>query len=102
MLSLIAFRALLVALPFGIYFAWREVARRRGQPMGVTPWTWLLAAGLVLAGLSLMGTVLFEEDNRGSTYVPAQAEPGGRVRPGGFDDSRARPTPNETAPNTAP
>lgn len=101
MLALIASRLLLIALPFAIYFVWREAARRRGREMGATPWTWLGAAGLVLLGLSLMATVLFREDTRGKTYVPAQAEPGGHVRPSEFGPA-TQPAPGEAAPNTAP
>lgn len=101
MLLLLASRLLLIALPFGVYFVWRAVARRHGHEMGATPWTWLGTAGLLLFGLSLMATVLFREDTRGKTYVPAQAEPGGHVRPGGFE-AGTMPNPSPTAPNTAP
>jgi hypothetical protein len=100
-LLLIASRVLLIALPFGVYFLWRAVARRHGHEMGATPWTWLGAAGLLLFSLSLMATVLFREDTRGRTYIPAQAEPGGRVRPSEFAP-RTLPNPSPTAPNTAP
>ena len=101
MLWLFASRVLLIALPFLVYFVWREVARRHGREMGATPWTWLGAAGLLLLGLSLMATVFFREDTRGKTYVPAQAEPGGRVRPSEFGPG-GQPPPNASAPNTAP
>jgi hypothetical protein len=95
-------RALLVALPFAVYFGWRELARRRGREIGATPWAWLFAAGMVLVGLSLMATVVFHGDNRGHTYVPAEAQPGGAVRPSRFDPERPIPLPADTAPNTAP
>jgi hypothetical protein len=101
-LALFITRALLVALPFAVYFGWRQFALRTGRPMGATPWAWLTAIGLVLVGLSLMATVIFREDNRGYTYVPAQAQPGGQVRPSDFDPTRPRPAPAPTAPNTAP
>lgn len=101
MLRVLLSRALLVALPFVIYFVWREYARRTGRPMGVTPWSWLTAAGLVLVGLSLMATVLFREDTRGKTYIPAEAQSDGAVRPSEFE-ARPRPQVAPNAPNTAP
>lgn len=84
MLRLLLSRALLIALPFAVYWLWRQWALRSGREMGATPWGWLAGAGLLLAGLSLMATVAFEGDNRGRTYVPAEAHPGGAVTPGGF------------------
>jgi hypothetical protein len=95
-------RALLMALPFAIYYLWREVARRTGREVGSTPWGWLTAAGAFFVGLSLMATVAFRNDNRGDIYVPAEAHPGGSVSPGSFDAARHPPPPAETAPNTAP
>nr|QQZ52122.1 hypothetical protein JKL49_23895 [Phenylobacterium glaciei] len=50
LLEVIATRALLMALPFGLWFLWREIARRTGREMGSTPWAWLFAAGAVLLG----------------------------------------------------
>ncbi|HTI67547.1 MAG TPA: hypothetical protein VL460_08410 [Caulobacteraceae bacterium] len=102
MLRLLLSRVLLVALPFGVYFLWREAARRSGREMGATPWGWLVGAGLALAGLSLMATVAFHHDNRGEGYVPAEAHPGGAVTPGSFDPSRRPPPASEASPNTAP
>jgi hypothetical protein len=102
MLRLLLSRALLVALPFAVYFIWREVARRSGRPMGATPWGWLVGTGLLLAGLSLMASVAFHHDNRGEGYVPAEAHPGGEVTPGGFDPARRPPPYSNTSPNTAP
>jgi hypothetical protein len=101
-LRLLLPRALLVALPFAIYFIWREAARRSGREMGATPWGWLAGAGAVLAGLSLMASVAFHHDNRGEAYVPAEAHPGGAVTPGGFDPAGVQPRPADTAPNTSP
>lgn len=101
MLGVFLSRALLVALPFAVYFGWRELARRKGQEIGATPWAWLVAAGLVLVGVSLMATVIFRADTRGQTYVPAEAQPGGVVRPSRFDPRRPIPQPADTAPNTA-
>ena len=84
MLSLIVSRLLLAATPFVVYWAWREIARRTGRPMGSTPWGWLIAAAGVLVALSLIATGLMREDTRQKIYVPAEAGPDGRIRPGGF------------------
>ncbi len=80
-------RALLVALPFLVWFAWRAWALRTGRAMGSTPWPWLAAAGLALMGISLMATTVFHGDNRAAIYVPAQTRPDGRVVPGRFEDA---------------
>lgn len=85
LLSQLAWRVLLVATPFVVWFIWREVARRSGRPMGQAPWTWLTAIAGVLLGLSLMATVVFHDDNRGDTYVPAEVTTDGRVAPGHFE-----------------
>ncbi len=90
MLRLILERGLLLALPFVAWFAWREVARRTGRPMGSTPWPWLFAAGVVLVALSLMASALFHADNRRTTYVPAATRPDGRVSPGHFETPHDR------------
>jgi type VI protein secretion system component VasK len=82
---MILFRIFLIAVPFIIWFIWREVARRTGRPMGATPWAWLAAAGAVLFGLSLMATSLFQTDNRQSRYVPAEVRPDGSIAPGHFE-----------------
>ena len=102
MLGLVISRALLIALPFAVYFGWRELARRRGREIGATPWAWLFAAAMVLLGLSLMVTVVFRADTRGQAYVPAEARPDGSVRASRFDPQRRIPPPADTAPNTAP
>jgi hypothetical protein len=95
-------RVLLVALPFAVYFLWREWARRSGREMGATPWAWLAGAGAVLVGLSLMATVVFHQDNRREGYVPAEAHPGGKVTPGEFDPARRPPPASDVSPNTVP
>jgi hypothetical protein len=102
MFPLVLSRALLVSLPFAVYFVWAEWARRAGREMGATPWAWLAGAGAVLLGLSLMITVAFHGDNRRAGYVPAQAHPGGKVTPGGFDPNRRPPPASEASPNTRP
>lgn len=90
LLRLLAFRSVLIALPFAIWFAWRWWARRTGREMGSTPWSWLFAAGAALFGLSLIATVVLHKDNRGETYVPGEAQANGQVSQGHFED-RAKP-----------
>jgi len=85
LLRILISRAALVALPFLLWFAWREVARRTGREMGSTPWAWLAAAGGMLVGLSLMATAVFHTDNRGQRYVPAEVNADGRIAPGHFE-----------------
>ena len=83
MLSLIAIRLLLIALPFLLWLGWMEFAKRRGKPMGSTPWAWLLAAGLLLAALSLIAGAFFvPRVDPDATYVPVQVSPSGEVVPG--------------------
>jgi hypothetical protein len=76
-------RLAIFALPFVVYFIWREAARRSGRPMGSTPWPWLVAAGAVLAAASLIGTVVLRPADTG-TYVPAEVRADGSVAPGRF------------------
>jgi len=85
LLEVIATRAALMALPFGLWFLWREIARRTGREMGSTPWAWLFAAGALLLGVSLMATAVFHGDNRGEVYVPAEAASDGSVTPGHYE-----------------
>jgi drug/metabolite transporter (DMT)-like permease len=85
MIGIVLFRILLAALPFAVYFLWRRLAMRSGRPMGSTPWAWLICAGAVLAGLSLMLSVAFHADNRAERYVPAEPDVSGAVRPGHFE-----------------
>lgn len=92
MLEVFALRALLLALPFAAWFAWRAWAVRNGREMGATPWAWLLAAGLVLVGASLMATAFTHRDNRGQVYVPGEVQADGSVTPGHFERRKdARP-----------
>lgn len=81
----LAWRALLAATPFAVWFLWRGIAIRTGRPMGSTPWPWLTAVGAVLLGLSLMAGAVLHGDNRGETYVPGQVTADGRVSPGHFE-----------------
>jgi TRAP-type C4-dicarboxylate transport system permease small subunit len=81
-------RLILFLVPFAAWFAWSWVARRSGRPIGATPWTWLAAAGALLAAASLMATALLQSDNRAGTYVPAETSPDGSVTPGHFESRR--------------
>lgn len=78
-------RALLVVLPFAVWFLWAWWARRTGRPMGSTPYPWLFAAGAALVGLSLVATVVFHPDNRHERYVPGEVTASGAVTPGHFE-----------------
>ncbi len=84
LLRVFAIRLAIFALPFVVYFVWREAARRSGRPMGSTPWPWLVALGAVLAAASLIGTVVLRPGPENGTYVPAQVRPDGSVAPGRF------------------
>jgi len=88
LLRIVLTRALLMAVPFVVWFAWRAWARRSGREMGATPWAWLLGAGAILVGLSLMATVVFHKDNRGERYVPAEALPDGQVTGSRFEPAK--------------
>ena len=90
MLSLVLFRGLLLALPFAVWFVWRWWAMRTGREMGSTPWPWLLGAGAVLVGLSLMATAVFHRDTRGKVYVPGEVTADGRVTEGRFEEQTSK------------
>jgi hypothetical protein len=85
LLRVLGFRALLIALPFAVWFVWAWWARRTGRPMGSTPYAWLFAAGAFLIGLSLVATVVFHPDNRHDRYVPGEVTPSGAVTKGHFE-----------------
>lgn len=88
---IVLIRLLLVVLPFAIWFLWRAWARRSGREMGSTPYAWLFAAGAVLVGLSLIGTVVFHPDNRRERYVPGEVKADGSVSRGYFEPAPASP-----------
>ncbi len=88
LLRILLTRALLVAVPFAVWFVWRAWARRSGHPMGSTPWPWLFAAGAALAGLSFIAMAVFHPDNRSDRYVPGEMTPSGAVTPGHFEPSK--------------
>jgi hypothetical protein len=88
LLRIVLTRAALMALPFVIWFVWRAWAQRSGREMGATPWGWLVGAGAILVGLSLMATVVVHKDNRGERYVPAEALPDGQVTGSRFEPAK--------------
>jgi len=81
----LATRAALFAVPFLVWGLWWAWSRRTGRPMGSTPYAWLFAAGAVLVGLSLIGTVALHPDNRDERYVPGEVTASGAVTPGRFE-----------------
>ncbi len=90
LLRVLLIRGSLVLAPFAVWFLWRAWARRSGREMGSTPYAWLVAAGAVLVGLSLVGTAIFHTDNRGEHYVPGEVTPDGAVTQGHFENPKAR------------
>ncbi|HEY5105159.1 MAG TPA: DUF6111 family protein [Caulobacteraceae bacterium] len=91
MLRVLAIRLALFALPFAVYFVWRALAVRSGREMGSTPWPWLVAAGALLAALSLIASVVFHRGRDTGVYVPAQVRADGTVTPGHFIAPSQRP-----------
>ena len=85
LLRLLILRGVLIAIPFGIWFAWRWWAQRNDREIGATPWAWLFAAGALLFGLSFIATTAFRTDNRDMVYVPGEVGPDGRVTPGHYE-----------------
>ena len=94
LLRVFLIRGILVLVPFAIWFLWRAWARRSGREMGSTPYGWLVAAGAVLVGLSLIATVVFHTDNRRERYVPGEVTPSGAVTKGYFEKA----TPSSASP----
>ncbi len=76
-------------LPTAVYLAWALWARRRraaeGPELQDVPWTWLLAAGLVLAFLVTGAVFMSGGAGTGRTYVPAYVDEEGRTVPGRFE-----------------
>jgi hypothetical protein len=91
--EIIFWRLLLIAAPFAVWFVWGAWARYTHRPMGSTPWAWLVAAGLVLVGLSLVATAIFHTDTRHAVYVPGQVRPDNSVSKGYFETDPAAPKP---------
>jgi nicotinamide riboside transporter PnuC len=90
LLRIVLTRLLLIAAPFVVWFVWRAWARRTGRAMGATPYAWLFAAGAVLVGLSLIGTVVFHSDTRHERYVPGEVTASGEVTQGRFEKAPAQ------------
>ncbi len=91
MIRVILVRLALFALPFLIWFVWREAARRTGRAMGSTPWSWLVAAGALLTALSLVTGVFLGPHARNLAYAPGNVAADGSVTPGRFVPKAARP-----------
>ncbi len=83
-------RLLLFAIPFAAYFIWREMRRRSGKAVGNVPWLWLIAAGMMVAAISLIGAAAFHTGGTGQ-YVPAQARSDGSVTPGRYEEHGRAP-----------
>jgi hypothetical protein len=78
-----------LVLPTVLYVAWSGSLGRVGQPgqeaeWRALPWTWLVALGVILAGLVIIAVVQIG-GTRGGTYVPPHVEHGvvvpGHVEP---------------------
>jgi len=85
LLRLLILRGVLIAIPFGVWFAWCWWAKRNGRVPGATPWAWLFAAGAILFGLSFIATTAFRTDNRDMVYVPGEVSADGRVTEGHYE-----------------
>jgi hypothetical protein len=81
-------------LPTLVYFAYAWIQRRRGIPMAMqaaeVPWSWLVAAGVVLVAASLLAFFLLEQGTGTGTYHPARIIDG-RIEPGYFDSDVKQP-----------
>jgi hypothetical protein len=81
-------------LPTLLYFAYAWVQRRRGIAMAIqtaeVPWSWLVAAGVVLLAASLLAGFLLEQGTGTGIYHPARIIDG-RIEPGYFDSDVKQP-----------
>ncbi len=74
-------------LPTVLYLIWALAIRDSGSGRKLAtiiregPWFWLITAGMLLAGASLVATALTGGGNAGGTYVAPRLEDG-RVIPG--------------------
>ncbi len=79
-----------LALPTALYVIYMALARRRGGVAGAAaatmemPWSWLIAAGGILAVVTFAALYVFEDGGRGQ-YHPAEVIDG-ELKPGYFDD----------------
>jgi hypothetical protein len=91
LLRIFLIRGSLVLVPFAAWFLWRAWARRTGREMGSTPYAWLVAAGALLFGLSLIAMAVFHPDNRREAYVPGEVTASGAVTKGHFEKAPSSP-----------
>ncbi len=80
-----------IFLPTALWLLWLAWGRRRSRISGrsvpdwqAVPWSWLLAAGLVLAMLIAVGGTMISGYGTGR-YHPASVDEHGHVIPGRFD-----------------
>lgn len=74
MLRFAVVRLLVALIPFVAWFAWAYIAKKRGKPMGYTPWAWLVAAGLALSTLTLLGAGVISPDNTDAVYKAVESQ----------------------------
>ena len=71
-----------------LWLAWRQKRAGAGAPASPdwrgVPWSWLLAAGLVLAMLTAIGGTMVSGYSTGG-YHPAAIDPQGHIIPGRID-----------------
>ena len=87
MLRLTLIRLAIFAMPFAIWWLWRDGLRRTGRQPPPWPWGWLVAGGAVLAALTLLIGGALQPAQRGR-YVPAEARADGSVAPGHFESPK--------------
>jgi len=85
LLKILLSRLVLAAIPFAVYFAWHFYIKSRGKDAPAPPWGWLIAAGAVMVGLSVILTVAVTPNNKDRHYVPAQTRPDGSITPGHYE-----------------
>ncbi len=80
-----------IFLPTALWLSWLAWTRRRARLGGrpgpdwqAVPWSWLLAAGLVLAMLIAVGGTMIAGYGTGR-YHPAAVDDHGHIVPGRFD-----------------
>lgn len=77
-----------IVLPALLYALWMTAERRRADAEGAekrswssAPWIWLLALGVLFAGVIAVAVALLGGDPAGGVYVPPELRDG-RVIPG--------------------
>jgi hypothetical protein len=84
LLRILLSRLVLAAIPFAVYYAWRLYLKSRGRNAPAPPWGWLIAAAAVTVGVSILLKVAITPSNLGRTYIPAQTQPDGSIKPGRY------------------